>query len=443
MTRAAIVFAAVVLAVACLRHNDDSDAGLYTVVARNMVRDGTWFDLAYTPNVHAHYREHLPFGLWPSAVTIKLVGERGLPWLSALWSLLTVALVADLGRRLGQANTGALAGLVLGTTEQFILNGAGHHLDPPLVFFALLAAAPVLVASKRSVAAWVLVTVAATLAVLIKGPFGLVPLVGAAVARAVLERDLRWLPWGAAATLVALVPTAGFLLHEHGLGSDWWSGYVEAQLLASAVGTRNDGSTSLLFPLASIGTRFWPWLPFVALGLWQARRPDEHRSARLVALWLVLCLVALMLPSRKLWHHVLIVFPGLALLVALGLTPLIQRPGRALLAGGMVIALAVLAFVAFGPRGRAASCTDFAADLEALPANSVVLVGASPTAAHWREIAVIAAELRLTPWLIDGLAASTEGLPATAQLALVPETWPIPSAWKEVRTARGWRLLTR
>ncbi len=441
---ASVLIAAVGLGIAASRHNDDGDAVLYTVVSRNMVRDGTWFDLQYTPNVHAHFREHLPFGFWPSAVVVRVAGEAALPWLGVVWSLLTVALVAEVGRRLGAGTTGALAALILGTTEQFVVNGAAHRLDPPLVLFALLAAAPALVAEKRSWKAWLLMTFAAALAALVKGPFGLVPLVGAIVARALIDRDFRWLFWGAAATVVAVLPVLGFLLHERALQSDWWSGYVEAQILASATGARTDGNSSPLYPLESIGARFWPWLPFVALGLWGATRSGVgKKNTRLVVVWLLLCTFALMLPSRKLWHHVLILFPALALVAALGLRPLVDRHRLTSLVVAAVVAIGTLGFVAVGHRGRTVACTDFAAELNTLAPNAVVIVGVTEQKSHWREIGVVAKEFRLRPWMVGAATAMDDELGAQASLALVPETWGTPSGWREVKTARGWRLLRR
>jgi 4-amino-4-deoxy-L-arabinose transferase-like glycosyltransferase len=441
-----LLVAALGLAIAGARHNDDGDAVLYTVVTRNMVHDGTWFDLTYTPNVHAHFREHLPFGFWPGAVVTRVFGEGALPWLGALWSLLTVALVAEVGRRLGGVTMGALAGFLLATTEQFIVNGAANRLDPPLVFFAMLAAAPVLVVPKRSFAAFALTLFAAALAALIKGPFGLVPLVGAAIARAVMERDWKWLPWGAAATLLATVPVIGFLLHERSIGSDWWSGYVEAQLLASATGARTDGESAWWFPLASIGARFWPWLPLVAVGLWRARR---ERTARLTLIWLVLSVLALMLPSRKLWHHVLIAFPALVLTASTSF-PLPSRgegqgegSNKRLTLITAVITLGTLAFVAFGHRGRTVACTDFAPELAAQPANAVVIVGVTEQKSHWREIGVVASEFHLRPWMAGSPPEMNVELGTEARLALVPEAWPLPPDWHEVRVARGWRLLAK
>lgn len=441
--------AVLLLTAACLAgqvhgHVDDTDAQLYTVVVRNMVHDGTWLDLSYLPSVHPRFREHLPFGFWPSAVAVRLVGEGALPWLSALWTLLTVALVMELGRRLDGEALGLLAGLLLATTEQFVFFGALHRLDPPLVFFALLAAAPLLVA-RRGSAALALTVLAGAAAIAIKGPFGAVPLVAAAGARALVERDLRWLLWGALGTLLAAVPVGLFLVVDRAQGGDWWSGYVEGQLLASATGLRVDGAGGWWTPLAAVGSRFWPWLPLLGAGLWAAKM---NRTARLVALWVGAGFIILLLPQRKWWHHALVLFPALSLVAAVGVVDPVRRwlsTPRGLMQGRFALVVvgcgALLAsWAPFWPRGRAVACTEFQAAFAAQPPGTVVLVSSQ----SWREIATLAQEFRVVPQMIDALPRSQEEA-GPARLALITEAMvPVDSGpWRELGRARGWRLLER
>lgn len=449
MTRwgaAVLLLTAAALAGQVHAHVDDTDAQLYTVVVRNMVRDGTWLDLSYLPNVHPKFREHLPFGFWPSAATVRVLGEGALPWLSALWTLVTVALVLELGRRLDGEVLGLLAGLILGTTEQFLFFGARHRLDPPLVFFALLAAAPLLV-GKRGLGTLVLAAVAGAFACAIKGPFGAVPLVAAACARAVVDRDFRWLLWGALGTLLALLPVTLFLLVDRSRGGDWWSGYVEAQLFASATGARADGASGWWTPLAAVGSRFWPWLPLLIPGLWAAK---ANRNARLLAVWLAAGLIILLLPQRKWWHHVLVLFPALSLLAAVGVVDPVRRwwatPSTRARVRAALLAVAIgsllVSWVALWPRGRAVACTDFQGAFAAQPKGTVVLVSSQA----WREIATLASEHRLVPWMVDALPlAPGEGLEGSAHLALIADGVMPANAgpWRELGRARGWRLLQR
>ncbi|MFZ5440172.1 MAG: ArnT family glycosyltransferase [Myxococcota bacterium] len=425
---AVLVLAAVSLAMQGAHHTDDTDASLYTVVARHLVEDGAWLDLRYTENVHPHYREHLPFGLWPSALVVKALGEGALPWLSVTWTLLTIALLMELGRRLFSEELGVLAGFLLATTHQFIVTGALHRLDPPLVFFSLLSVVPLLggAATWRSFA---LTALAMGAAVAIKGPFGLVLPAAATVARALSdERRLTWLAFGAGAGLLAVLPVTLFL----GFASaDWWTGYVEAQLLASASGARTDGTSAPWFPLIAIGSHFWPWLLLVPFAL---RRPDAPRRRALI--WLGLSVLALALPGRKLWHHVLLVFPALAL-VAASAVPLERLSLRARRLAALAIAAGALVTMALVSGGRAVSCREFREDLALHPRGTRVLVVAAGS--PWREIGVLAGELELRPWL-EG---TVEQAPADVRLAIVSEERAPASGWHEVRRARGWVLLER
>jgi 4-amino-4-deoxy-L-arabinose transferase-like glycosyltransferase len=428
-----LAVALVLLATAALRHQDDTDSDLYTVVARNMVTDGTWFDLRYTENVHPHFREHLPFGFWPSAFVVRTVGEWALPWLGVWWAALTVALVTQLGSRLGGATAGACAGLILATTEQFVVTSAGARLDGPLVFWSLASAAPLLLTHTPTWKTWGLSGLCAALAALIKGPFGLVLLVAVCCAQACSSREVRWLKCGALTTTLAALPVIAFLLLERARGNDWWSGYVQAQLLASATGSRTDGNPSPLFPLLSIAARFWPWLPVAMWGAVKAR-------PRVLVVWLLITVLALCLPSRKLWHHVLIAFPALSLTAGLALAPWVERFRNASLPAAAAIVVAAVGVVALEPRGRAVSCSAFQATLRELPTGSRVLVGTSTGEAHWREVAVLATEFKLRPWLIDRpeLASMFDG-----QLALVPSGWVLGPEWSVIQAAKEWALLRR
>lgn len=384
-----LVFAAALLTLDAARHNDDSDAQLYTVVARHMVEDGTWTELRYLDNVHPEFREHLPFGLWPSAITIRVAGERALPLLSVVWTLLTIALVIEFGRKLVSLEFGLIAGFALATTERFIAYGAMHRLDPSLIFFALLSCGP-LIFQRRDARGFAVMAIAAAIACLIKGPFGLVLPVAMTLGLTFANRELKWLAFGAAACVAALIPVTTFVL----LNQRWWDGYVLQQLLASATGTRTDGDSSPIGTLLALGALCWPWLP-LALP-W--RRKLEVQP---IVFATGLALVFLSLSSRKLPHHVLLLFPFIALLVAQNLSTwpkLVLRVVVGLAVVGLPIA------VWLNPTPRAASCTQFAQQLSALAPGTRVSVVATNDGRHWRELATLAAEFRLSPWLAPTVA---------------------------------------
>src|SRR5260370_23293919 len=55
------------------QHTDVGDAQLYQVIARHMVQDDRWTSLRYLPTVHPRFYEHLPFGFWVIAATMRWV----------------------------------------------------------------------------------------------------------------------------------------------------------------------------------------------------------------------------------------------------------------------------------------------------------------------------------------------------------------------------------
>jgi 4-amino-4-deoxy-L-arabinose transferase-like glycosyltransferase len=457
----ALVLATAVLVAPWTGHVDDTDAQLYQVVARHMVEDSTWLDLRYLQGAHPHFREHLPFGLWPWAVAIRVAGEEALAPLAGLFTLSTLLLVGWLGRRLGGWSMAAVAILVLGTDESFIIYGGRPRLDPLLLLLVVASLLPVL-AWPPTARRWLLSALFAALAALVKGPFGLLPFLAAGLAVAWEHRSLRWLGAAAGLTVVAAMPMAGFLLADRTWGTGtWWRGYLGVQLLASATGGRADGLEPPWFPFATVAARFWPGLPLLALGVARAASwpkclaegvPPTPRVAQRLVLCALLLLLGLAIPERKVWHHALVAYPVLALLAAAGAVPLLrlwlstQRARHSALAVLSALALLCVGAVALGVGAAVwrpcVPAAEFRAEFDSLPPGAPVLVVSEPP--HWHMVAILAAERRLEPWMEPRL---TEGLHHQARLALVEKhlspSAPPPAPWQVVGEARGWVLLRR
>src|SRR5262249_34071038 len=155
---------------------------------------------------------------------------------------------------------------------------------------------------------------------------GLIPFAVGTTAVALEQRSWRWVLEGLALTGAAAVPVGSFLLYQRLAGDrTWWSLYVEAQLVASALGERTRGNRPPWYPLTSLAGRFWPGLPLVLLALWQVLRRRAPPAQTRVALTAVLILLALMVPHRKVWNHGLIAYPVLALLAGFAVAPWVRR----------------------------------------------------------------------------------------------------------------------
>ncbi len=442
---AVFVLACALLVAPWFGHFDDTDAQLYQVVVRKMVERRNWLDPSYLDHFAAHFRDHLPFGLWPFTAAQIVFGEHAPRVVAGLFSVAILAWTAGIGTKLLGEWPALIATLTLAATETFFRYGAEIRLDPLLVLLANAAALPALFGTTRR-GPWIAATLFAALAVLVKGPFGLVPLVAAAVARTALDRSAAVLVRAVLVAALACVPIAAFLLLDRAvLHAGWWEAYGQRQLFASATGARTDGSTEWWFPFATIAGRFWPGLAVIAVGVLAAIvRRGAPRPVLLFAIFSVVMLGALCLPGRKVWNHAVVAYPGLALLagaLAMPASTWLVRHSRAVavaLAGAAVVA--VIATPAIGravDRDPCVGSVEFRAALERLQPGDPILVVSSPTS--WKTLASLAAERRLEP---DPLA-SLPAPPRDGALALVQDGLDrgAPPGWTRAGHARGWTLL--
>jgi 4-amino-4-deoxy-L-arabinose transferase-like glycosyltransferase len=406
----ALVLCAALLAAPWRGHVDDVDAQIYTVVARNMARSHSWFDLRCLPSLHPVFREHLPFGLWPAAAAIRGASEWAINPLYALMTLGAIAASGMIARRLAGDWAGVAAVLLLGTCESIWQYGGRLLLDPPLFLLATAAAGAALAGR------WGWAAVLGGLATLIKGPFGLLPFACVAAMRV---RDWRAL----AAVAAAIAPLVLFLAVDPGGG--WRTGYFQAQLLGSAAGGRGDGVGAWWFPLAVVARRFWPGFPFLLVAVWSARRNVALRPLLFAC---ALMLVALCLPHRKWGNHTYVAFPLLAALAGAAAAPLLERiSGKVRVVGTVALAavacgISIAGLGALVLRPPCAFSTALRPALDRIPARSIVLVaGAEPG-----DLTTLAAERDLVPLAVRELPLETTVRDAIARGPLVvPPGWTV------------------
>jgi 4-amino-4-deoxy-L-arabinose transferase-like glycosyltransferase len=432
-------------------HLCDGDAQLYRVVARNMVERADLFDLSYTRAVYPNFREHLPFGIWPIAAAIATLGEDALSGLDALWIVAVLVAVSLAARRLFESWWPAVgAVLVLGTTDSFVQYATFCRLDGPIALLGTASALPWLfgVPGWRR---WGASTLAAAMACLVKGPFGLVLLCAAVASRVIFSRSWRALALGTLAAALALLPVVGFLAYQRALGDGtWWTGYVQAQLLSSAVGGRaDDGILEPWYPLIAIWHQFWPGLALVPVAILRALKREDG-SRKVLGLALLVGLLAMCLPARKLPHHVSLLYPLGALwtgeVLGAGFEWLSKR--ISMVRGGLAsLALAAWLLVILGRPvwvrgGRCVLRSDIGEQLSLLAADSDLVLISDET--QWRNVAALAAERRIVAWPVPDWAHAAE-LPVEAMHALVLEPHPeAPLAgFTLVRATPDWSLWTR
>ena len=460
-----LVFAAALCAAPLYGHSDEVDSHTYTVLARHMAETGRWLDSGYLPSIFYRFREHLPFGIWPFALTTLMFGERGLAPLALIFSLGTLSIMLLTGTRVFGRSAALVGVLVLSTTDSFFQTAGRVHLDNLLLLLTTASTLPLWAPDRIAPARWAFSAALSSLAVLVKGPFGLLPLVATTFARAITVRSAREIASGGLAALAALLPAAIFLAYDALLGEGtWWHGYVVDQIYASARGLRGYGAADLM-PLTSLAGRFWPALPLSLWGMALGLRDLVRRRATAVAVTAAhvsIGLGLLWLPTRKLPHHNFVLYPALALLAGAAVAPavghLVASPARRRAAAAALVALAagtaVASLAGAGAFLTPRSCVIPARLGASVPRGADVLVVAPGK--DWIAIAALAAEYGLNGWparFLEGdipLEASPPGSGPRdpgrrAMFALVRADVPAGAhaGWQERAREANWTLWTR
>jgi len=342
---------------------DDYDGSLYTVVARHLLEDGTFFHLRGLPGAFASFTEHPPFFFWLLAGVAWLGGEQALPWLMGLIGAATALLGFVWARRRVGHEAAWLGCVLLMLLESWSRYQARARIDPLLALLFTVSVIALFEARGRA-RFWMAGGLAAGLGALCKGP----PALGAPVLAALLlaldgrAKELaRPAPWVIVAC-GALGPPLAFLGYDTlTLDGLYWRGYVDRQLVASVNGQRLEGHTNMFRSLVSRG---WVALPFVLVALGApfvgasaaatASVTEAAKVARrprwILLAWALFVPAGFSLASRGIWHYNTPAYLPWALLGGVGATDLLWRFDaagrlRALLRHGVlgVGALATLA----------------------------------------------------------------------------------------------------
>ena len=355
---AALWIAAVWLAFSGYRDLIQPDEGRYAEIPREMMASGDWV----TPRLDGlKYFEKPPLQYWATAAVFAVFGEGNATaraWPIGL-GLLTVLWVFLLGRRLFDAETGALAAIVLASSLLWVAVGHILTLDTGLSAFLALALGSMAWAQTcrgepARVRRWMLLAWAALgAATLSKGPVAILLCGATVVLYSLWQRDLAiWkhlhLGKGILVLLAVAAPwfvvvglrnpgfTSFFFLHEnfaryttdvHGRVHAWW----------------------IYAPILLLG--FAPWIRSAALAIvrpgfaWRSGA-GGFEPARLLWVWCVFTVLFYSASHSKLIPYVQPVFPALAVLAARRLR---ERPRLGLDAAGAIALGLVVAAVPLLP----------------------------------------------------------------------------------------------
>ena len=430
--RAALLLAAAVLAVYLFTASRttlwDRDEPRFCRAAVEMLESGNYL----YPTFNGELRPDKPVGVyWLLAASISLLGQTSLACRlpSAVGIAATCLLTYYVGRRMfgRRAGLAAMAIMATGPLAMFMANFAtADGVAMPLIW-AAVACYVAAVTGRARWFHWVGFGAAASGAMLVKGPLGLIPLavVGAAwiFARGRAPLGRRTVLAAVAATLLAAVPFVVWLL--------WADRASGGELIAQGIGRHVIGRATspmeshggggakyllyLPYYLPVVAGGFFPWVAFSFAGVsaLAGGRLGGRAGGALLAGMTLPVFVGFSLVATKLPHYVLPMWPGLA--VATGATLARAAAGRLaerdaewlarsawtlrLGGGGAAVALAVTPWLLPMP-GFRWPCAAVAAALAA-----TCLLGARDVAAkrYPRATATLAAGMLAAYLLLAGL----------------------------------------
>jgi 4-amino-4-deoxy-L-arabinose transferase-like glycosyltransferase len=274
---------------------------------------------------------------WIAALLCIIVGAVN-EWTvripSALFAIGGVLVCYLYVRRLFNARAGFVAALILGTTVQYLQAGTGARVDMTLTFFLEIGFFEFLLIAEGLTHRRVLLYVAIAMAVLTKGPVGLV--LPALVALTWIAAHWRW------RVVRDLNLWRGILIVLMLAG--WWyvaasivggSAFIQKQLIAENVvrfvgaSKFHEGHAHDFYYLEiALLAGFLPWTPMLAIVAQRALRAPLRSDSRLnyLLIWMVVVIVFYSLAHSKRGVYLFSMYPALATLIALYIVDAIDSP---------------------------------------------------------------------------------------------------------------------
>lgn len=323
----ALAILSAILLLAPIRRGDlpGYDDARWALIAKDFAHTHHWLDLRYDGGAAM---EHPPLFSWIQAVFFLVFGVSDpvakLP--AALCGLGVILLVYWLVRRLtGDSFVALLAMFVMATTLYFLKYCSHAMTDVPFTFFMLCAICAWVLAENEP--AWYLATGLFTaMALMTREMMGfalpLMFVLDAAVTRR--RPPLRYILPG---LVIAILPAAGWYGHwiyVYGrqffdIHSTFLSNEVYGPL--SPPWRRYTGAMEYLWMVAK---SYWPWLPFMIVGLMLVIRRSDRRLT-LLAIWIAVVFVLCSITRARVLRYMLPAYPAFAACGALGLVQLVRQ----------------------------------------------------------------------------------------------------------------------
>jgi len=303
------------------------DAVQYASISREMLESGEFLQVKHR---HADYLDKPPLLFWVTALSFKLFGISNFTFRlpSFLFLLLGIYSTFRLGKMYYDRRTGQLAALILYSCQAYFLFSHDVRTDTILanvLIFGLWQLAVFL--RDRTLLSIILGALGVGLAILEKGPIGLMVAIWALGSEIAYQRNwkalIRW-EWllGFVVLCVVLAPMSYGLYKQfgwHGLEFFYWT-----QSFGRITGQSewHDNSTIFFF----VHTFLWaflPWIFFAIYGLGRSiidlvkSKLSGDRPKEVLTLGgFVITFLALSLSNYKLPHYIFVVFPLIAIITA-------------------------------------------------------------------------------------------------------------------------------
>lgn len=302
------------------------DAAQYALISAEMYRTGQYLEVKFSGN---DYLDKPPLLFWLSALSFHLFGIGTVSYkiFSVLVVWLGIYAVWRLTQRLYDRNTAQMAALMLATCQAFFVFSNDVRTDALLTGMVALAIWQLYEYGEQKKIAYLIGgSIAVGLAMLAKGPLGLVVPAAALVPHWLFRRQwsMLWRPqWLLAMCIVAalLAPMLVGLYRQHG-----WYGikfYFWTQSFGRITGEnpwRNEAG--FFYFWKELLWAYLPWSLWVLGALfWQFRHlffrsPHPHPPEYLSWFGFLLPFIALSFSKFKLSHYIFVVFPMAAIFTA-------------------------------------------------------------------------------------------------------------------------------
>lgn len=295
---------------------DEPRAGTIT---RHIVESGSWSELRDNGRP---YVDKPPLFFWLAAAASLpggAVNELTLRLPSNFAAILCVVALFYLGRAMYGRRTGALAAIVLATSQDYFMEARWAHPDMLLCLCMTVVALTFYRSVVAGEAEWRLPAyLALGLAVLTKGPVGLLPLLALVVflaatrnLRALLRAGLGWgLP-------VVLLPTVLWLVAHRAATGHLFPVLDALALLSTRVTTGIHHAQPLTHLLAGLPVAFLPWALFLPGAVFHTfpRRGWRERPAVFIYSFLLVYLAVFAISAERRNVYLLPLMPLLSLLI--------------------------------------------------------------------------------------------------------------------------------